>query len=209
MTQNLRSVPADTLAVSPSRRAILGGGLAALALATQGPASAQEATPGAGTQPGLLAVQGFSNGTLFPTQGDSPDQPPYTLILWNAAGPGLFFADRADNTAGIVPTDHVLQAITTSSPASAVLVAHPDESASSDQGDVVWALELVLGSEGSDPGAVTYQGDVIDDPTASTQFGVERTAPPDGPRNFGPGFLIFTDVPGLDVESEGVIRLTI
>lgn len=211
MTETHRSVLSQVLASSPSRRAALGGGLAALALARSGLSLAQEATPGQGEEGALLAVQAFSNGTLFPTQGDSPDQPPYTLILWNAAGAGCFFVDRASNAAGIIPTDRVLQAITANAPATAALSAHPDENASADQdqGDVAWALELVLGSAGSDPGAVTYQGDVLDDPTASTQFGLERTAPPEGPHNFGPGYLIFTALPGLDMQGEGIVRFTI
>jgi hypothetical protein len=209
MSETYRAVVAQILASSPSRRAALGGGLALFALTNRNLAAAQEATPEAGATANLVAVHSFSNGTLFPTQGSSPDLPPYTLILWNATGAGLFFVDRLSSAAGIIPTDRVLQAITASSPARAALVAHPDESASTDQDDVAWALELVLGSAGSDPGAVTYQGDVRDDPTASTQFGIERTAPPDGPRNFGPGYLIFPALPGLDTQGEDVVRLTI
>jgi hypothetical protein len=171
--------------------------------------AAQEATPGQGTESGFLAIQGFSNGTLFPTQGDSPDQPPYTLILWNAADTGLFFIERRSRAAGIIPTDRVLQALTAISPANAALVVHSDVSASTGQEDVAWALQIVLGSAGSDPGAVTYQGDVLDDATASTQFGIERTSPAEGPQNFGPGYLIFTELPALDMQDENILRLTI
>ena len=39
-----------------------------------------------------LLVQSFSHGTLFPTQGDV-EGVPYTVILWDAADRGFFFAD--------------------------------------------------------------------------------------------------------------------
>src|SRR4051812_4553847 len=88
---------------SHSRRAALqtGGALAA-ALSAFGMqhAAAQEATPNpGGTTTGLQVVQGFSSGTLFPTQGDAVS-PPYTLYLWEAADRGCFFVDESTHTVG-------------------------------------------------------------------------------------------------------------
>src|SRR5687767_14972007 len=76
-----------------SRRAALHTGSALLAgmsvLAYQRSVAAQ-ATP-VGDAPGsTLLVQSFSQGTLFPTQGDVIGVP-YTVYLWDAADRGFFF----------------------------------------------------------------------------------------------------------------------
>jgi len=76
-----------------SRRTALRAGGAILAVAGGLPlrrASATQATPMAGSvEAGLLLVQAFSKGSLFPTQGDA-GAPPFTLILWDAADRGFF-----------------------------------------------------------------------------------------------------------------------
>lgn len=81
-----------------SRRAALHTGGALLAgmgaLAFQRSTTAQ-ATPTADAPGGgLLLVQSFSRGTLFPTQGDAGGAP-YTVIVWDAADRGFFYADCA------------------------------------------------------------------------------------------------------------------
>ena len=75
------------LTQSQSRRAAFQtGGALAGALTAFGvrQAAAEEATPGSGmSTSGLLVVQAFTSGTLFPTQGDAVS-PPYTLYLWKS-----------------------------------------------------------------------------------------------------------------------------
>ena len=85
-----------TLTGAQSRRAALhaGGallaGMGALALAAKrGRAGHANHRRGGG---GPLLVQSFSQGSLFPTQGDAGGAP-YTVILWDAADRGFFFAD--------------------------------------------------------------------------------------------------------------------
>ena len=60
----------------------------------------------------MLLVQSFSHGTLFPTQGDAGGAP-YTVILWDAADRGFFFADVMSGVAGVVPSERVLAGIGT------------------------------------------------------------------------------------------------
>jgi hypothetical protein len=70
---------------------------------------------------GLLLVQSFSHGTLFPTQGDAGSAP-YTVILWDAVDRGFFFADVVSGVAGVVPSERVLAGIGTKSSPRAVIV---------------------------------------------------------------------------------------
>ena len=183
------------LAMSPTRRSALGG-MAALALLGSVNASAQEATPASGSE--LILVQAFTNGTLFPTQGDGPDLPPYTLILWGAADGGFFYIDQASGMAGVVPTDEALVAIAAAPDgAYAALVGRPEQDGATSQDGQNWALTLVSGSPGSDPGAVTYQGDVLD------------TAPPAGPQDFGAGFLILSGLAGVNTEGPDVVQVSL
>jgi hypothetical protein len=93
MDENRRAILTRWLATTPTRRAAFGGSLAGLVLLGIEGTSAQEATPASGAE--LVLVQAFSNGTLFPTQGDGADLPPYTLILWGAADGGFFYIDQA------------------------------------------------------------------------------------------------------------------
>jgi len=66
------------------------------ALAWQRSAAAQATPTTEGGEGGPLLVQSFSQGSLFPTQGDA-DGAPYTVILWDAADRGFFFADCTVN----------------------------------------------------------------------------------------------------------------
>ena len=169
-----------------------------------------QATPTAGA-PGesFLLVQSFSQASLFPTQGDV-GVAPYTIILWDAADRGLFFADWATGTAGIVPTESVLTAIGgDASPVRAVLVATPaDESDASGLGQQAWALSLVGGSLGSDPGAVTYQGEPLTGEDAMALLGNAPADLPDGPQDLGAGFLILVGLSGFDPGDDGGLRVT-
>src|SRR5215207_9163954 len=164
------------LAGSQSRRVALHtgasmlAGLGAFALPRSTVAQATPTTSSPGE--GLLLVQGFSHGSLFPTQGDVGVLP-YTVILWDAADRGYFFADSASGSAGVVPTESVLTALGSEARAvRAVLVAAAaKESSAAASGQQVWALSQVSGSLGSDPGAVTYQGEPLNSEDAMALLG--------------------------------------
>jgi hypothetical protein len=154
---------------------------------------------------GPLLVQGFSQGSLFPTQGDAGGAP-YTVILWDAADRGFFFADWTGGVAGVVPSERVLAKIGTDTRPRAVLVTSSMEengSASPTQG--VWAMSLVYGDLGSDPGAVTYQGEPLTGADATSWLGSAPAAMPEGPQDLGQGFLIIIGVSGFD--DSGGVRL--
>jgi hypothetical protein len=182
-----------------SRRAALhSGALAAALTAIDAHATAaEEATPStraAGTSP--LLVQAFSHGSLFPTQGDSPDLPPFTLILWDAANRGVMVMDAVSHRAGIVTADQVLTSLgdTGSSPMAA-LAARSEGNDAAEGSEPLWLLSLAGGELGSDPGAVTYQGDILATDAAEAAFGMASSAPPEGPQDFGSGFLLIAGLP--------------
>jgi hypothetical protein len=196
-----------------SRRAALHAGGALLAgmgaLAFPRSAAAQ-ATPTADAPGGdLLLVQSFSQGSLFPTQGDV-EGAPYTVILWDAADRGFFFADWTGGVAGVVPSERVLANIGTETPARAVLVG--TATAGSDAATPtpgVWALSLVYGSLGSDPGAVTYQGEPLAGEDATAWLGAAPAALPEGPQDLGQGFLIISGLSGFDDGDDDGVRLNL
>ena len=196
-----------------SRRAALhAGGLLFAgmgALALQRGAAAQ-ATPAAGAPGnGLLLVQSFSQGSLFPTQGDGGVLP-YTVILWDAADRGFFFADWASGGAGVVSTERVLDAIGVGgAPLRALLVGPAAENGSSPPGEMAWALSLVAGSLGSDPGAVTYQGEPLAGADAAAWLGAAPADLPEGPQILGPGFFILTGPSGFDASVGDGVRLNV
>jgi hypothetical protein len=178
------------------------------ALAFQRSVAAQ-ATPVADAPGGALLVQSFSQGSLFPTQGDV-EGAPYTVILWDAADRGFFFADCTSGVAGVVPSESVLANIGPEAPPWAVLVG-----TSTEEGDsampvqTVWALSLVFGGLGSDPGAVTYQGEPLAGDDATSWLGTAPAALPEGPQDLGQGFLILTGVPGFDGSGGEGVRLNL
>ncbi len=190
-----------------SRRVALQTGgalLAGMSALASRPSVAAQATPVAEVPGSALLVQSFSQGSLFPTQGDAGGAP-YTVILWDAADRGFFFADRTSGVAGVVASERVLADIGTEVPPRAVLVAGPTEendSATPAQG--VWALSLVYGSLGSDPGAVTYQGEPLASEDATAWLGTTPAALPEGPQDLGQGFLILTGLSGFDDSGAGV-----
>jgi hypothetical protein len=206
-----RSIAA--LSGAQSRRAALHAGGALLAglgaLAFQQRVAAQ-ATPIAGAGGGgVLLVQSFSQGTLFPTQGDAGGAP-YTVILWDAADRGFFFADVISGVAGVVPSERVLAGIGPEAPPRAVIVGTSTEgsnAATSAQG--VWALSLVYGNLGSDPGAVTYQGEPLASDNAIAWLGTEPAALPEGPQELGQGFLIVAGLSGFDGSGSDGVRLNL
>ena len=191
-----------------SRRTVLHAGGALLAgmgvVASQRSAAAQATPTAHAPGGGLLLVQSFSQGSLFPTQGDAGGAP-YTVILWDAADRGFFFADWTGGVAGVVPSERVLAGIGTTAPAWAVLVgAATEESDSATPAQGVWALSLVYGSLGSDPGAVTYQGEPLAGEDATSWLGTAPEALPEGPQDLGQGFLIVIGLPGFDDSGDGV-----
>ena len=168
-----------------------------------------QATPSIGTTgEGFLLVQGFSHGSLFLTQGDV-GVAPYTLILWDAADRGFFFTDWANATAGVVPTGRVLDSIDGEAVSvRAILVAaSAEESAATPAGQQVWALSRVTGSLGSDPGAVTYQGEPLTGEEVRSLLGSMPAKLPDGPRDLGAGFLILAGLTGFDPGDADGVRL--
>ena len=187
--------PADPI---PSRRVILqAGGLAALAGAlTSLPARAQDG-------PGFVVAQAFASGTLFPTQGDA-EGPPYTLILWGADGRGLLAF--TPEWAAVLNSGSLLIALQAGvQPQAAVVLPAAADGTGRQQ---AWGLKLVSGSPGSDPDAVTYQGELLDDAAASDWLGTPVTAP-DGAATFGPGYLVIIGLDGLDISENAAVRVAL
>ena len=187
-----------TAGSSPSRRALLhAGGLAALAGALHTlPTQAHD-------DDGMVIAQAFASGTLFPTQGDA-DGPPYTLILWGADGRGLLAL--TDEWAAVLNGGALLAALEAGAkPQAAVVLPAPADGTGQQQ---AWGLKLVSGSPGSDPDAVTYQGDLLDDAAASDWLGTPVTAP-DGAATFGPGYLILTGLDGFDISENATVRVAL
>lgn len=184
--------------LSSSRRAILhAGGLAALAGAlTTLPAGAQG-------DPGLTIVQAFASGSLFPTQGDAGG-PPYTLILWGADGRGLLAF--TPEWAAVLNSGALLAALAAGAePQAAVVLPAPADGTGRQR---AWGVKLVSGSPGSDPDAITYQGDLLDDAAASDWLGTAVTAP-DGAATFGPGYLVLIGLEGLDISENAAVRIAL
>jgi hypothetical protein len=201
------------LAERQTRRAALqtGGALAAaLSFFGARPAAAQEATPSAGAVSAhALLLQSFNSGTLFPTQGDAGG-PPYTLYLWEVADRGTFYVDPANHAAGVIATEPVLAAImSVNEPPRAVLVAMivPNDDAQPHQ--EVWALQLALAQDGSDPGSLTYQGDLLSSEEARNWLGFAEVSKEEGAQNLGPGFFILPAPAGFDVSSAGGLQLSL
>lgn len=197
------------LAGARSRRAALRTGsvlLAGIGLLASGQSAAAQAAPTTDARGGApLLVQSFSQGSLFPTQGDAGGAP-YTVILWDAADRGFFFADWTGGIAGVVPSEPVLAKIGTDTWPRAVLVASSmEENDSVAPVQEVWAMSLVYGDLGSDPGAVTYQGEPLTGNDATSWLGSVPEAMPEGPQDLGQGFLIITALSGFD--DSGGMRL--
>jgi hypothetical protein len=167
--------------------------------------AAEQSTPvTAGSGKGLLLVQTFSHGSLFPTQGEAGVLP-YTLILWDAADRGLFFIADQDGVAGLAPTDSLLIAIEAGArPMAAVVVPAGDGSG----GQQVWALQLAYGRLGSDPGAVTYQGDAVDG-EATAWLGVTPEPLSNGVQDLAAGFLVIGGLRALDLPEGTGVRITL
>ena len=185
--------------VACSRRSAvhLGGALVAgLGGMSLSRVTAAQSTPSAASgERGVLLVQSFSHGSLFPTQGEAGVLP-YTLILWGAADRGFFFVSSQDGTAGFAPTNSLLIAIAAGArPDAAVVMPAADESAPMR----VWALRLAYGGLGSDPDAVTYQGEAVDAAEISAWLGVAPEALARGVQDLEAGFLVIAGPPALDI----------
>jgi hypothetical protein len=187
--------PADH---TPSRRVILqAGGLAAFAGALIAlPVHAED-------EAGMVVVQAFASGTLFPTQGDA-DGPPYTLTLWGADGRGLLALTQ--EWAAVLNSNALLMALEAGAqPQAAVVLPAPADGTGAQQ---AWGITLTSGSPGSDADAVTYQGEVLTDAAASDWLGMPVTAP-DGAVTFGPGYLVVIGLAGLDISENATVRIAL
>jgi hypothetical protein len=176
--------------------------LAASGLALAGPLAVPSQALAAAPEAGLVLVQGFGNGSLFPTQGDA-GVPPYTVILWDAADRGIFYAAR-DGAAGFAPTDALIAAMEAGEQPRAAVVAPATDDAGGQQ---VWALRLVYAGAGSDPGAVTYQGEPIEEAEAAAWLGVAPLTLPEGAQELAGGYLLIAGLPALDLPEETGVRL--
>jgi hypothetical protein len=202
--------PELALTSTRSRRATLRGCgtvIAALGILTHRPAAAAQASPTAAAAGGdLLLVQGFGQGNLFPTQGDVGVLP-YTVVLWDAADRGYFFTDQANGTAGVVATDAVISAIGADGerPRAVLVATVAKTSGSATTGEQFWVLRLGYGGLGSDPGAVTYQGEPLPAEDAATWLETPPAELPDGPQDLGAGYIIIAGLSGFDTSaSKGV-----
>lgn len=188
-----------------SRRAALqlGGGLLAAigALSLSGSVRAQATPTADGAGEKLILVQGFSKGSLFPTQGDA-DSPPYTVILWDAADRGLVLVTSTG--VSFAPTDSLIIAIEAGERPQAALVVPGQDDGAPPQ---VWALQLAYGGLGSDPGAVTYQGEPLDEASAASWLGVTPSPLPDGAQDLSAGYLVVGGLPALDVPENERVHL--
>jgi hypothetical protein len=188
-------VPTVTARRAGSRRTVVRDGalLAALGAITLRPGAAAQATPEPAPASGALLVQSFGRGSLFPTQGDVGVLP-YTAIFWDAADRGFLALSPAGSAAGIATTEAVLSALAAAEepPAAALLSLPPDPGPGA-----IWALRLVAGSLGSDPGAVTYQGEPLDGDAALAWLGATPPALPDAPHDLGAGYLVIAGLTGF------------
>jgi hypothetical protein len=205
-------MPAMTIRVDPvltssqSRRvAIQAGGLlvaiGALALPVVVRAQATPAAEGSGA--GMLLVQSFSKGSLFPTQGDV-GVPPYTLILWDAADRGFFTIAAADLVASFAPTNALIISIEAGERPQATVVV--PASLDGSRPEQAWSLRLVYGGLGADPGAVTYQGEPVEETEASASLGMTAAALPDGPQELAGGYLVIAGLTALDLPEGERVR---
>jgi hypothetical protein len=177
-----------------SRRAAVGGGmlLAALGAIALRASAAAQATPVAATTVTTLLVQSFGRGSLFPTQGDVGVMP-YTAILWDAAERGFLSLDTARDAADVASTEAVLSALgAAEEPPLAILL-----SLAGGASGAIWALRLVSGALGSDPGAVTYQGEPISSDDALPWLGTAPPELPDAPQDLGAGYLVVAGLSSL------------
>ncbi len=190
--------PPVALSRTSSRRAALGGSALAAALGTLSfhLGVAAQATPEAtAMSAGTLLVQSFGQGNLFPTQGDVGVLP-YTVILWDAADRGFFVLDPTGGSAGVASTEIVLSALAAADePPSAVLLSLSGGDSAT---GAIWALRLVSGSLGSDPGAVTYQGEPLSGDDTPFWLGTAPPELPDSPQDLGAGYLIISGLAGLE-----------
>jgi hypothetical protein len=183
-----------------SRRAALCGGALVATLGTLALrlSAAAQATPEAAEMPATtLLVQCFGQGSLFPTQGDGGVLP-YTAILWDAAERGFLSLDPTSGSLGVVSTESVLTALgAATDPPAAVLLSLAGGNGAT---GAIWAMRLVSGELGSDPGAVTYQGEPLIGDDAPSWLGDAPPRLPDSPQDLGAGYLV---IDGLSVGAAG------
>jgi hypothetical protein len=143
------------------------------------------------------------------TQGDSTASPPWTLILWEATARDVFYTDPANHAAGVLTADDLLAALgTAAAPVPAVVIAQGvSEGTPTGEGESAWALNLSRGSLGSDPGAVTYQGALLEAAEAQAALGLPSLATVNGVQNLGPGYLVLVGLENVDLGA-GSVRFT-
>ena len=181
-----------------ARRAVLrhGAALAAvLAAAGLQPAGAQDATPIGGGHGGPVAIQAFGKGSLFPTQGDGSNLPPYTAILWDAADRGVVVVDSGSGSIGVVPAARAIDALAAVGTVTAALVARLPGGGARDE--ALWLMTLTVGGLGADPGAVTYQGAVLEASAGITSSGIAPDDLPEAAQELESGYLILFGLTAL------------
>lgn len=202
------------LADSHSRRSALrttsalAAGLVAVGLSRAG---TQAATPiPAVTGTGIVFVQTFGSGSLFPTQGSGPNLPPYTLYVWEAGEHTIFVTGEPERIAGLIPSDRFFdEVMDADTPAfTAVLVASTaGDAASTDDDAGVWMLKVAFAGVGSDPGSLTYQGDLVSAAEAEAQLGLTPSPAPNGAENLPAGTLFVTGVTTVELGDVASVRL--
>jgi hypothetical protein len=188
----------------------MGGVLLAMAGAHMLPAShaaSAQGTPTAGESgTEFLAVQAFSKGSLFPTQGDAVS-PPFTLILWDAADRGVFYISSSPDgsAAGIAPTASLIIAIEAGERPLAAAVLPASSEGSEPR---ILALRLAYAGLGSDPGAITFQGEPVPEDEVAAWLGMTSAPLPEGASDLASGYLLIVGLPGLDLPETDGIRIS-
>jgi hypothetical protein len=175
---------------SPARRAALralAGGAAAALVA--GRVAAQAQIPAAADQTtSLLLVQSFGAGTFAADPGTAGL---YTLALAHSPSWTLYFDDRPQRAAGILPTMDLASALAQSpdDPPNAALVARragdPAGTAAS-----IWIVTLVTGTYEAGADALSYTARVVNAEDAGAAGFTAPSAPaPTTPLDLGAGHL--------------------
>jgi len=176
-----------------SRRTVVSVSAAAVVLTVRGapPAGAQTPVASPVAHAGameFLAVQRFGAATLAP---DSREAGAYTLTLSQGSDQTLYFSDRPERVVGIESIQHFLLTFgfNLSDPPNAALVVQPPDSPRS-QRQAIYVVELRSGRYDSAKRQLTYEVDMLDDPSAVrlTLSEMPRAAPKQA-LTFGPGAL--------------------
>lgn len=173
-----RRDPIGHTSLALTRRSAVTGAFATSAiLVAARSTTAREATPAPGDV-SYLFVQACESGSAAPT-GDAGV---YDLTLKHASGQTLFFADRPERVAGVVPTGAFLEEVASAGgdPPNAALALSPEGSSN----DVAVAIvELTAPQYNLETGTITYQ---------ARSVGLEHQ---DGGTEDGESIVLVTELP--------------